>query len=870
MGIRNQRKSRIIGLILCLLMGSMWLGEGAAYRASAAELEVSQVSVNWEETGSSISPLAYGQNANKFLHESSTGDANYMTQIRYLNGNQGLVRIHSTSMISTGGWLNGDLTWNEAKIVAALTPLVEEGYPVMINIPYGPNGKNDYQDAEAFAQFAAQLVKIVNVDHGLGIQYWEIPNERESGFATPGLSVSAMANLVKESYMAMKAIDPTIIVGGPATSDANVPYLSSVVEQALPYIDFVSMHAYSSGQSRPSTDSAAYNHAQNQGALVSHLRSSLLAIGPQADLPIFVDEYNMTWDTDPRLHTNKEAVYSALLVSNVIGGDGTGVNFWHAEGSSMGLMNDRNELYDTADLHHWLNRFFHGERIKPLFSNKSKVDGFAAKQNQRKSVLLVNRTDDEQRVQLQQAGSAPAGWEMYRIDENGSSHESGVDGTGLASAGMVLPAHSVTVLTSGTNASLIEHIPYTLTNAETSTLLTVTDTTYRYTHEAKRLTDQQRWVLMKLGPNHYEIRSQLDGSVLSVTYNTYSVASQWELVPAGGQGYALKAPGTNLVLSASGDPQDEYVLLEDDSVAPRQRWLFEYAGPRTEIIDHAQHSYQIINKASGKVLQISNSRKVEGAIANLQNDAGLASQKWSFSLYDSGSGFRIINGYSRMLIHAVAGARVTQAPFWYDPPRQLWTLEKQVEGDYIIRNNLTSQVLQPKDGSLLEGVVAVTGTYTGEDYQRWYIQKDTRNHVAPTIEQDTDYVLQNLATGKVISVANASLNTSASVIQTTYTGNPEQRWRFGWYINGTRITNKNSGLALSPNSSFLSIQQTFAFHDTNQQWILEKQADETYLLIYAANRKVLQPVGGSSADGARLEWAEPAGTDVQKWILTRM
>lgn len=768
------------------------------------------------------------------------------------------------------GWLNEDLTWNETKIAAALAPLVDEDYPVLINIPYGPNGGSDYQDADAFAEFAAQLVKLVNVDYGLGIKYWEIPNERESGFITPGLSPSAMGNLVKKSYIAMKAVDPTIIVGGPATCDMNVSYLTNMVQQALPYIDFITMHAYSSGQSNPASDSAAYNHAQNQGALVNQLRANLLAIGPQADLPIFIDEYNMTWDTDPRLHTNKEVVYSGLLIANVIGGGGTGVNFWHAESSYMGLMNDRRELYDTADLHHWLNLFFHGEQAPSVFSDKSKVDGFAVQQEGRKSVLLVNRTDNEQTVQLQQTGAAPAEWDLYRIDENGSSHEAGLDGAALAAAGIVLPAHSVTVLTSGNDVALVEHIPYTLTNVQTSTLLTATGAPHEYIHAQKQLIDGQNWVFKKTGPDQYELRSKLDGSLLSVPYDTNSVAEQWELVSVGGNGYGLKAWGTNLLLSVSGDPLDGHVTLEADAGLPGQQWLFEYAGPRTDIIDHFEHRYQIINKASGKVLQIGNSRKTEGGIANLQNDEGLASQKWSFRLYDGGSGFRISNAYSGMVIHAVAGARVTQAPFWYDPPRQLWTLEKQPEGDYIIRNNLTWEVLQPKDGSLLEGAIAVTGAYTGENYQKWYIEKDSRQHVAPVIEQETDYVLQNLATGKVIAVANASTSNAAYVIQTGYTGNPEQLWRFAWHISGTRIANKNSGLLLSPSSTGLSIQQVFAYHESNQQWILEKQADETYTLIYVANRKVLQPVGGSGDEGVRLEWVEPTGADAQKWILTRV
>jgi len=859
----------LIFLLLSLCLG----GPTSSLVASGAKAEDSSpltASINWDIVGKSVQPQAYGQNSNGFIHDSYTADPGFMSHIRYLNGNQGLIRIHSTGMINTSGWLNEDLTWNETKIVNALAPLVDEQYPIMINIPYGPNGKEDYLDADAFASFAAELVEIVNIEHELGIQYWEIPNERESGFITPGLNASAMANLIKKSYMAMKSIDPTIKVGGPATADVKVSYLTSVVDQALPYIDFVTMHAYSSGQSSPKTDAAAYDHAQNQGTLVDSLRTGLLAIGPSADLPIFIDEYNMTWDTDPRLHTSKESVYAALLVANVIGGAGTAVNFWHAESSYMGLMNDGRELYDTADLYYWLNRFFHGQVVTSVFSDETKVDGYAVKSAERKSILLANRTDAEQTIELQHLGAAPSSyWDMYRIDAAGSSQLANVNGAAWSTAGITLPAHSVTIITQGVDVTLFEHIPYTIMNMDSGTLLTLEDATSDVIHEQDQLNDHQQWILQKTGTNQYEIRSKVDQSLLKISYGAGLIADKWELLSIGGEGYQLQAVGTTMVLAISGDPLDEFALVEANTLADRQKWTFRYAGKRTAIIDHAEHLYTITNKASGKVLQIGNSRMTEGGTANLQTNEGLASQKWSFRCYDECSGFRIANANSGLVIHATAAARVTQAPFWYDPPRQLWTLERQTDGSYLIRNNLTSQVLQPSGGSLLEGIFATTGVDAGADYQRWYIAKTTNNHVLPTVEQDVDYILRNLSTGKVISVAGASTANGASVIQETYSGNPEQRWRFSWYVNGTRVINQNSLNVLAPNASGLSIQQTFAFHDSNQQWILERQPDGTYLLVYAANRKVLQPVGGGTADDVRLEWVNPTGATIEKWELIR-
>ncbi|MBD2843628.1 RICIN domain-containing protein [Paenibacillus sp. IB182496] len=870
--IGGRLRKRISQALAGLLLGLFLIGNVSATNVNADEKPATGglvATVDWNTLGKTIAPYAYGLNANGFLQSTYTENPDFMANIRYLNGNKGLIRIHSTGMISTAGWLNEDLTWNESRIAGALAPLVQEDYPIMINIPYGPAGKTDYLDADAFAVFAAELVEIVNVDHGLDVRYWEIPNERESGFASPGLSASAMAELIAKSALAMKAVDPSILVGGPATSDVNVPYLSDVIDLALPSLDFVSMHAYSSGQSRPGTDVQAYNHAQNQGALASALRAEIETNHPGAELPIVIDEYNMTWDTDPRLHTSKESVYTALLAANVVGGDGTAVNFWHAEGSYMGLMNDRHELYETADLHHWLNRFFHGQTVATAFEDETKVDGFAVASDDRKSMMLINRTDDVQTVELNQSGTAPGTWQLYRLDASGSSHTPNLNAASWAADGLELPGHSVTVLTSGAEATPVEHIPYTLTNGQSETLLTATGSVYGYVHGPNTLSWDQQWTFRAVGGGRYEIQTRGGESLLSVPYGQSEVATQWELIPLSGQRVRIQAADSSLVLAISTDPLEEEVSVEPVSTDPRQTWQMDYAGPRTHIIDHGEHLYQVINKASGKVLQIGNSRGTEGGIANLQEDEGLASQKWSFRCFDGCSGFRMINAGSKLVINGAAGSRITQAPFWYDAPRQLWTLDKQPDGAYVIRDNVTTGVLQPKDGSLLEGAMAVTAPYTGTDAQQWYIVKDERQPIEPVVDEEHDYILQNAATGQVMEVADASTANAASVTQAVYAGTPEQLWQFRWYRSGTRIVNANSGLVLAPNASQLAIQQTFAYHDVNQQWILERQPDGSYLLVYAANRKVLQPVDASGAEGIRYEWADPDGTDKQRWLVLR-
>lgn len=151
------------------------------------------------------------------------------------------------------------------------------------------------------ASLAASLVKIVNVDNHFGVQYWGLPNEREHI-----LNATEMAEMFVRAEAAMKEMDSSNLVGGPATDDVNVAYISDFVKQAFPHVDFVTCHTYPGDGSQ--ADSMSYAKAIEAVNGVAALRASLTAITHGKCLPIFVDEYNIGWNHTPNIANNQGAM----------------------------------------------------------------------------------------------------------------------------------------------------------------------------------------------------------------------------------------------------------------------------------------------------------------------------------------------------------------------------------------------------------------------------------------------------------------------------------------------------------------------------------------------------------------------------------
>jgi len=403
------------------------------------------VTVDWNNVIREIPADAYGVNSPANFIPAYSNNPAFMSNLESITQKKGFIRLHGWGMLgdSPEAWQDNGV-WDSTKIEQALRPLVNEGYTVMINVPSGPQGEDDYQDPAVFAKFCADLVKIVNIDHGLGIKYWEIPNERESGFSDPGLSVSEMATLITTASAAMKAVDPSIKVGGPATAWVNIDYLTQLVDEVYPNIDFITAHTYSGDGSNSLQN--AYDIAQWAAADLAELRSRVNVITGDNYLPIFLTEYNISFQGSPRIQTYEGAVYDAIILTESITAGADASMFWAmAPYSDMSLLNgDVREK--SSYLYEIFNQSFYGNLVSSQAQEPTKVIPYAVSNQIGTGIhafSLINRTANPQAINLTSNNWQPTDMTWHLWDANNDFTTRNTSWTDLNNGDFILSPYSV-------------------------------------------------------------------------------------------------------------------------------------------------------------------------------------------------------------------------------------------------------------------------------------------------------------------------------------------------------------------------------------------------------------------------------------------
>ena len=404
-----------------------------------------KVSVNWDKVIRKIPSYAYGVNSPANFIPAYSTNSTFMNNLQFITQKKGFIRLHGWGMLgdSPETWQQNGI-WDSNKIEQALRPLVNDGYTVMINIPSGAQGENDYQNPVAFSKFCADLVKIVNIDHNLGIEYWEIPNEREIGFSTPGLSVSEMATFIRTATSAMKMVDSSIKVGGAATAWVNVDYLSQLVDELYPDIDFITAHSYSGDGSNSLQD--AYDNAQFTSEDLGILRARINKIAGVNNLPIFLSEYNIAFQGDPRIQTYEGAVYDAIILTENITAGADATMYWNvAPYSDMSLL-DGDTRDENSQLFKIFNESFHGDLMSSQSQEPRKVMVYAVTNQINPSSYafsLINRTENPQTINLDFKGMEPINMTLHVSDAHNDFSTRDTSWNSLNQGNFVLSPYSV-------------------------------------------------------------------------------------------------------------------------------------------------------------------------------------------------------------------------------------------------------------------------------------------------------------------------------------------------------------------------------------------------------------------------------------------
>ncbi|MGF1529984.1 MAG: hypothetical protein ACFCU4_01330 [Puniceicoccaceae bacterium] len=392
-----------------------------------------------------------------------THDPRYQEAVAYLKS--GTLRYHYAGMAGDSRKNPAALTrpdlqdWDREKLLHTMAPPLGDGARRVFNISSWPSwmdadrdGFLDSDQFDSFAEFCAEAVRILNIEGGLGIEYFEITNEKDGRYwvdlRRAGLPdrLLELADIYNRAAVAMKAVDPSIKTGGPSIMRPD--YLDDIEAFAaatLPNLDFLSVHAYASGDLNES-DASIYDKSRRIGQHLRDIRERLDKIDPQNSVEIHLNEYNIswTWETrEPRMTNHKGAVFDALcFIEFVHAGLDVG-NAWNEYDGIYGKIGHNFELRPAAHLFHLANTHMIGAVLDAQTDTEHLLEILAVEKSPNGlHLMVVNRTDFPQQLSLRQPSSFSV-TQWQRIDESGLHQGSSEPSLNQAS-GVSLPRHSVT------------------------------------------------------------------------------------------------------------------------------------------------------------------------------------------------------------------------------------------------------------------------------------------------------------------------------------------------------------------------------------------------------------------------------------------
>jgi hypothetical protein len=171
---------------------------------------------------------------------------------------------------------------------------------------------------------------------------------------------------------------------------------------------------------------------------------------PNKYIPIFFDEYNISWDwttVDQRTTSNKGGVFSALVMVTTVDNGADVSNRWNESEPAFAFMNNQGVPYTVAHVYRLFNQFCYGDQVTATTTDAKSVVAYAVKSATRHSLVLINRAATQQTANVTFSGwTAAASLKRYQVWTRNGIDSSSLTWTSGSNA-VILPDNSVTVLT---------------------------------------------------------------------------------------------------------------------------------------------------------------------------------------------------------------------------------------------------------------------------------------------------------------------------------------------------------------------------------------------------------------------------------------
>jgi PA14 domain/HYR domain/Ricin-type beta-trefoil lectin domain-like/Secretion system C-terminal sorting domain len=289
--------------------------------------------------------------------------------------------------------------------------------------------------------------------------------------------------------------------------------------------------------------------------------------------------------------------------------------------------------------------------------------------------------------------------------------------------------------------------------------------------------------------------------------------------------------------------------------------------------------YKIVNKATGKVIDVTNFATGDNAPVSQWTSNGGTNQQWQI-VPSTVAGFIELRSRHSGDILANHNAAIGSACYmWHDIDNiaKRWKIECNADGSYKITNQYSNKIIEVLNSSTVDGAKIVIGDYSGAANEQWLIQETVCGVPSPCVNNGNIIVERwNNHTDWTFPLKVPI--TAASVVN--YQGNTQGPWNIGdnyfTRVRGFIRPDKTGGhafnitgddhmeLFISTDASPANMRRV-AYH---QGWTSEleysKYPTQTALNISLSAGKLyyfeLRHKEGGGGDGWRISWCPPGIT----------
>lgn len=252
---------------------------------------------------------------------------------------------------------------------------------------------------------AVNLVKHFNQQTNNPVKRWIIGNELDNSGNPDRMDATTYANRFNAIYDAMKAVDPSIKIGGPATAYYNTGFIETFLTISGNRVDFIDFHTYGQGGSENKSESTLLNETLRYTEYLTDLRTKIDAkTGSRAgQIEMQVGEWNLDWNSDPKQFTHFNTIWSASALGRILQAGGHALMYADKNGA-LGALFETNTnggvKNDLMPIYHGYGMFT-GENLFPRFGTSlvaanttlSNVEVYAS--NNPKNIVAINKNQSQ-------------------------------------------------------------------------------------------------------------------------------------------------------------------------------------------------------------------------------------------------------------------------------------------------------------------------------------------------------------------------------------------------------------------------------------------------------------------------------------------